>query len=525
MKNNIHAHRILIIDFGSQYTQLIARRVREIGVYCEIWPYDNCEEQIKKQKPLGLILSGGPETVTGDDTPRAPSVVFELGVPILGICYGMQTMAQQLGGRVESSDKHEYGYAKVRAHNHSRLLKDIEDHTTPEGYGMLDVWMSHGDRVTELPENFVKICSTENAPLAGMADEERQYYGIQFHPEVTHTTQGGKVLTRFVREICGCDAFWNPSNIIEDSINQMKDQIGDGKVVLGLSGGVDSSVVAAVLHKAIGDRLTCIFVDNGLLRLNEGDEVMSTFAEHMGVTVIRVDAESRFLAALSGVADPEKKRKIIGNLFIEIFEEEAGKLRDVDFLAQGTIYPDVIESAGAASGKAHVIKSHHNVGGLPEHMRLKLVEPLRELFKDEVRRVGDELGLPEKMVYRHPFPGPGLGVRILGEVKKEYADILRQADAIYIDELRHAGLYDSVSQAFVVFLPVKSVGVVGDARRYEYVVTLRAVKTIDFMTANFAHLPFDFLEHVSRRIINEVSGVSRVAYDISSKPPGTIEWE
>lgn len=525
MTNNIHAHRILIIDFGSQYTQLIARRVREIGVYCEIWPYDNCEEQIKKQKPLGLILSGGPETVTGDDTPRAPSVVFELGVPILGICYGMQTMAQQLGGRVESSDKHEYGYAKVRAHNHSRLLKDIEDHTTPEGYGMLDVWMSHGDRVTELPENFVKICSTENAPLAGMADEERQYYGIQFHPEVTHTTQGVKVLTRFVREICGCDALWNPSNIIEDSINQMKDQIGDGKVVLGLSGGVDSSVVAALLHKAIGDRLTCIFVDNGLLRLNEGDEVMSTFAEHMGVKVIRVDAESRFLAALSSVADPEKKRKIIGNLFIEIFEEEAGKLRDVDFLAQGTIYPDVIESAGAASGKAHVIKSHHNVGGLPEHMRLKLVEPLRELFKDEVRRVGDELGLPKKMVYRHPFPGPGLGVRILGEVKKEYADILRHADAIYIDELRKAELYDEVSQAFAVFLPVKSVGVVGDARRYEYVVTLRAVRTIDFMTANFAHLPFEFLENVSRRIINEVSGVSRVAYDISSKPPATIEWE
>ena len=525
MKNNIHAHRILIIDFGSQYTQLIARRVREIGVYCEIWPYDNCEEQIKKQKPLGLILSGGPETVTGDDTPRAPSVVFELGVPILGICYGMQTMAQQLGGRVESSDKHEYGYAKVRAHNHSRLLKDIEDHTTPEGYGMLDVWMSHGDRVTELPENFIKICSTENAPLAGMADEDRQYYGIQFHPEVTHTTQGGKVLERFVCEICGCDALWNPSNIIEDSINQMKEQIGDGRVVLGLSGGVDSSVVAALLHKAIEDRLTCIFVDNGLLRLNEGDEVMSTFAEHMGVKVIRVDSESRFLAALSGETDPEKKRKIIGNLFIEIFEEEAGKLRDVDFLAQGTIYPDVIESAGAASGKAHVIKSHHNVGGLPDHMSLKLVEPLRELFKDEVRRVGDELGLPKKMVYRHPFPGPGLGVRILGEVKKEYVDILRQADVIYIDELRKADLYDSVSQAFSVFLPVKSVGVVGDARRYEYVVTLRAVKTIDFMTANFAHLPFDFLENVSRRIINEVSGVSRVAYDISSKPPGTIEWE
>jgi GMP synthase (glutamine-hydrolysing) len=525
MKNNIHAHRILIIDFGSQYTQLIARRVREIGVYCEIWPYDNCEEQIKKQKPLGLILSGGPETVTGDDTPRAPSVVFELGVPILGICYGMQTMAQQLGGRVESSDKHEYGYAKVRAHNHSRLLKDIEDHTTPEGYGMLDVWMSHGDRVTELPENFVKICSTENAPLAGMADEDRQYYGIQFHPEVTHTTQGVKVLARFVREICGCDALWNPSNIIEDSINQMKDQIGDGKVVLGLSGGVDSSVVAALLHKAIGGRLTCIFVDNGLLRLNEGDEVMSTFAEHMGVKVIRVDAESRFLAALSGEADPEKKRKIIGNLFIEIFEEEAGKLRDVHFLAQGTIYPDVIESAGAASGKAHVIKSHHNVGGLPEHMRLKLVEPLRELFKDEVRRVGDELGLPKKMVYRHPFPGPGLAIRIPGEITKEKIKILQDADDIYIKAIKIAGLYNDIWQAFSVLLPVKTVGVMGDQRTYEYVLALRAVTASDGMTADYYHFTHEFLSKVSTKIVNEVRGVNRVVYDVTSKPPSTIEWE
>jgi GMP synthase (glutamine-hydrolysing) len=525
MTTDIHAHRILIIDFGSQYTQLIARRVREIGVYCEIWPYDNCEEQIGLQKPRGIILSGGPETVTGDDTPRAPQAVFDLGVPILGICYGMQTMAAQLGGRVESSDKHEYGYAQVRARGHSELLRNIEDHTTEQGWGMLDVWMSHGDRVSELPPGFHVICETDNAPLAGMADEERHYYGIQFHPEVTHTRQGGRILERFVREICGCDALWNPSNIIDDSIAQMREQIGAGRVVLGLSGGVDSSVVAAMLHQAVGDRLTCIFVDNGLLRLGEGDQVMATFAQHMGVKVIRVDAEDRFLKALKGMSDPEQKRKIIGNLFIDIFEEEAGKLEDVRFLAQGTIYPDVIESAGAASGKAHVIKSHHNVGGLPEYMKLELVEPLRELFKDEVRKVGVELGLPSDMIYRHPFPGPGLGVRILGEVQKGYADILRQADHIYIEELRRAGLYDEVSQAFAVFLPVKSVGVVGDARRYEYVVSLRAVKTIDFMTASFAHLPFEFLETVSRRIINEVSGVSRVAYDISSKPPATIEWE
>ena len=525
MSTDIHAHRILIIDFGSQYTQLIARRVREIGVYCEIWPYDNCEEQIKLQRPRGIILSGGPETVTGDDTPRAPQAVFDAGVPVLGICYGMQTMAAQLGGAVESSDKHEYGYAQVRARGHSELLRDIEDHTTEQGWGMLDVWMSHGDRVAELPQGFSVICETDNAPLAGMADESRHYYGIQFHPEVTHTRQGGRILERFVCDISGCEALWNPSNIIDDSIAQMREQVGSDQVVLGLSGGVDSSVVAALLHRAIGDRLTCIFVDNGLLRLHEGDQVMATFAQHMGVKVIRVDAEDRFLKALKGVSDPEQKRKIIGNLFVDIFEEEAGKLEDVGYLAQGTIYPDVIESAGAASGKAHVIKSHHNVGGLPDYMKLKLVEPLRELFKDEVRKIGVELGLPSDMVYRHPFPGPGLGVRILGEVNKEYADILRQADHIYIEELRKADLYDEVSQAFTVFLPVKSVGVVGDARRYEYVVTLRAVKTIDFMTASFAHLPFEFLETVSRRIINEVSGVSRVAYDISSKPPATIEWE
>jgi GMP synthase (glutamine-hydrolysing) len=522
---DIHAHRILILDFGSQYTQLIARRVREAGVFCEIYPYDNAEAAIAEHRPTGVILSGGPETVTAEDTPRAPQQVFELGVPVLGICYGMQTMAAQLGGRVASSDTHEYGYAQVRARGHSVLLRDIEDHTSPEGYGLLDVWMSHGDRVEELPAGFTAIATTDNAPLAGMADESRRFYGLQFHPEVTHTRQGQRIIKRFLFEICGCEALWTSGQIIDDSIRQVRESVGDGKVLLGLSGGVDSSVVAALLHRAIGDQLTCVFVDNGLLRLHEGDQVMATFAQHMGVRVIRVDAEARFLAALEGVADPEKKRKIIGNLFIEIFEEEATKLTGVDWLAQGTIYPDVIESAGAKSGKAHVIKSHHNVGGLPEHMKLKLIEPLRELFKDEVRRIGVELGLPYDMVYRHPFPGPGLGVRILGEVKKAFADILRQADHIYIEELRRHDLYDKTSQAFAVFLPVKSVGVVGDARRYEYVVTLRAVETIDFMTARFAHLPFEFLEEVSRRIINEVPGVSRVAYDISSKPPATIEWE
>jgi GMP synthase (glutamine-hydrolysing) len=525
MSTDIHAHSVLIIDFGSQYTQLIARRVREAGVYCEIWPYDHCEGPMAALQPRGIVLSGGPETVTGEDPPRAPQRVFELGVPVLGICYGMQTMAAQLGGQVAAADKHEYGYAQVRARGHSRLLRDIEDHTSPEGWGLLDVWMSHGDRVEELPPGFIAICTTDNAPLAGMADEARDFYGLQFHPEVTHTRQGGRILDRFLFDICGCEALWNPSNIIDDSIGRMREQIGSGRVLLGLSGGVDSSVVAAMLHRAVGERLVCIFVDNGLLRLHEGDQVMATFAEHMGVNVVRVNAEDRFLKGLKGVSDPEQKRKIIGNLFIDIFEEEAAKLDDVAFLAQGTIYPDVVESAGAASGKAHVIKSHHNVGGLPAYMKLGLIEPLRELFKDEVRKVGVELGLPYEMIYRHPFPGPGLGVRILGEVTKPYADMLRRADAIFIDELRSAGLYDEVSQAFAVFLPVKSVGVVGDARRYEHVVTLRAVTTVDFMTASFAHLPFDFLERVSSRIINEVSGVSRVTYDISSKPPATIEWE
>ncbi len=522
---NIHDHRILILDFGSQYTQLIARRVREAGVYCELHPYDMDEAAIRAFNPRGVILSGGPESVTLESTPRAPQVVFELGVPVLGICYGMQTMAAQLGGAVESSAHREFGYAQVRARGHSRLLRDIEDHTTPEGYGILDVWMSHGDRVMRLPDGFKMIASTEAAPLAGMADETRGFYGLQFHPEVTHTRQGARILQRFVLDICGCAALWTMGNIINDSIRLVHEQVGSDEVLLALSGGVDSSVVAALLHKALGDQLTCVFVDNGLLRLNEGDQVMATFAQHMGIKVIRVNAEQRFMDALKGEADPEKKRKIIGNLFVEIFEEEAAKLTNVQWLAQGTIYPDVIESAGAKTGKAHVIKTHHNVGGLPADMRLKLIEPLRELFKDEVRRLGVELGLPFDMVYRHPFPGPGLGVRILGEVKKEYADLLRGADAIFIEELRKNDLYNKVSQAFAVFLPVKSVGVMGDGRRYDYVVALRAVETIDFMTAHWAHLPYEVLGVISNRIINEVPGISRITYDISGKPPATIEWE
>jgi GMP synthase (glutamine-hydrolysing) len=522
---NIHTDKILILDFGSQYTQLIARRIREIGVYSEIFSCDCSADEIKRFAPKGIILSGGPETVTSEDTPRAPQVVFEAGVPVLGICYGLQTMTEQLGGKVESSHHREFGYAQIRARGHSKLLIDIEDHVSPEGYGLLDVWMSHGDRVTELPEGFKLIASSEGAPIAGIADEEKNFYGLQFHPEVTHTKQGGRILSRFVLEICGCEALWTADNIIEDSIQAVRAKVGSDQVILGLSGGVDSSVVAALLHKAIGDQLTCVFVDTGLLRLNEGDQVMAMFAEHMGIKVIRVDAEPRYMAALSGVADPEQKRKIIGSLFIDIFDEEAGKLTDAKWLAQGTIYPDVIESAGAKSGKAHLIKSHHNVGGLPENMTLKLVEPLRELFKDEVRKLGLELGLPADMIHRHPFPGPGLGVRILGEVKKEYANLLRRADAIFIEELYRHDLYQQVSQAFAVFLPVKSVGVMGDGRRYDYVVALRAVETIDFMTARWAHLPYDFLDLVSRRIINEVPGISRVTYDISGKPPATIEWE
>lgn len=522
---NIHAQRILILDFGSQYTQLIARRVREAGVYCEIHAYDMDAAAITDFQPQGVILSGGPESVQDSPHIRAPQRVFELGVPVLGICYGMQTMAAQLGGAVGASAHREYGYAQVRARGHSNLLRDIEDHVSAEGYGLLDVWMSHGDRVETLPPGFKVIASTDSAPQAGMADEERHFYGLQFHPEVTHTSQGKRILDRFVHEICGCEMLWTPANIIEDSIQTVRKQVGDEEVLLGLSGGVDSSVVAALLHRAIGDKLTCVFVDNGLLRLNEAEQVMNTFARHMGVKVIHINAEARFLNALQGVDDPEKKRKIIGNLFIDVFEEEAAKLQNAKWLAQGTIYPDVIESAGAKSGKAHVIKSHHNVGGLPDYMKLKLVEPLRELFKDEVRKLGVELGLPAEMVYRHPFPGPGLGVRILGEVRKDYADILRQADAIFIEELYKNDWYDKVSQAFAVFLPVKSVGVTGDARHYDYVVSLRAVQTIDFMTAKWARLPYELLESISSRIINEVKGISRVAYDISGKPPATIEWE
>ncbi|WP_212631693.1 glutamine-hydrolyzing GMP synthase [Pseudomonas sp. KB-10] len=522
---DIHAHRILILDFGSQYTQLIARRVREIGVYCELHPWDMSDEDIRAFAPRGIILAGGPESVHEAGSPRAPQAVFDLNVPILGICYGMQTMAEQLGGKVEGSDLREFGYARVDVVGKSQLLTGIEDHVDADGVFGLDVWMSHGDKVTRLPEGFHILASTPSCPIAAMCDDTRHYYGVQFHPEVTHTKQGGRILSRFVLEISGCEALWTPANIVEDAVAAVRAQVGDANVLLGLSGGVDSSVVAALLHKAIGDQLTCVFVDNGLLRLHEGDQVMAMFAENMGVKVIRANAEEQFLSNLAGEADPEKKRKIIGRTFIDVFDAEASKLDNIQFLAQGTIYPDVIESAGAKSGKAHVIKSHHNVGGLPEEMNLKLVEPLRELFKDEVRKIGLELGLPYDMVYRHPFPGPGLGVRILGEVKKEYADLLRRADHIFIEELRKADWYHKTSQAFVVFQPVKSVGVVGDGRRYAWVVALRAVETVDFMTARWAHLPYELLETVSGRIINEIEGISRVTYDVSSKPPATIEWE
>ena len=522
---DIHADRILILDFGAQYTQLIARRVRECGVYCEIHPWDLREEQVRAFAPRGIVLSGGPESVTDQEPPRAPAAVFTLGVPVLGICYGMQTMAQQLGGRVAPATAREFGYAEVTATGTCRLLDEIEDRRDDAGRRVLDVWMSHGDRVELLPPGFSAAAATGHAPLAAMSDEARRFYGVQFHPEVTHTRQGARILERFVREICGCDARWSVGNIIDDAIERVRSQVGTGRVLLGLSGGVDSSVVAALLHRAIGSQLVCVFVDHGLLRLGEADQVMQTFAGHLGVKVIRVDAAARFLRALAGVADPEAKRKIIGRVFIEVFEEQARKLEGIAFLAQGTIYPDVIESAGARTGKAHVIKSHHNVGGLPPDMHLKLVEPLRELFKDEVRRLGLELGLPREMVYRHPFPGPGLGVRILGEVREEYAQLLRKADAIYIEELRKHDLYDRTSQAFAVFLPVRSVAVMGDGRRYDYVIALRAVETVDFMTAHWARLPYDFLDHVSRRIVNEVQGISRVVYDISGKPPATIEWE
>ena len=522
---DIHADRVLILDFGSQYTQLIARRIRDLGVYSEIHSCDASAENIRAFKPKAVILSGGPESVYDVKGPQVPGVVFDLNVPLLGVCYGMQAMAEQLGGQVEGSDHREFGAAQVRPTGASRLLDGLEDNRNAAGQRVLDVWMSHGDRVTAVPPGFKVIAASDNAPLAAMADEARGWYALQFHPEVTHTLQGGELLRRFVHEIAGCASSWETGNIIEDSVVRIRAQVAKDKVLLGLSGGVDSSVLAALLHKAIGTQLICVFVDHGLLRLGEGDQVMATFAEHMGVRVIRVDAEQRFLEALKGEVDPEKKRKIIGRMFIEVFDEESAKLQDVKWLAQGTIYPDVIESAGTKGGKAHVIKSHHNVGGLPETMKLKLLEPLRELFKDEVRKLGVELGLPKSMVYRHPFPGPGLGVRILGEVRKPYADLLRRADAVFIEELRTHDLYDKVSQAFAVFLPVRSVGVMGDGRRYDFVIALRAVETIDFMTARWARLPYDFLDRVAHRVINEVAGISRVVYDISGKPPATIEWE
>jgi GMP synthase (glutamine-hydrolysing) len=521
---NIHAHKILILDFGSQYTQLIARRVREAGVYCEIYAWDCGAEAIKEFSPRGIILSGGPESVTDQQGPRADRLVFDLGVPVLGICYGMQTMAEQFGGKVASSNVREFGYARVQALGDAELLRDIVDHEDVSGR-YLDVWMSHGDKVTQLPPGFSVMAATDSCPIAGMCHEDKKLYAVQFHPETTHTRQGARLFTRFINDICGCEPLWTAANIVEDALISVRKKVGGDKVILGLSGGVDSSVVAALLHRAIGDQLTCVFVDNGLLRKNEGNAVMAMFAEHMGVKVIRVDAEQLFLGKLAGVSEPEQKRKIIGNTFIEIFDAEATRLEGVKWLAQGTIYPDVIESAASNHGKAHVIKSHHNVGGLPDDMAFELIEPLRELFKDEVRKIGLELGLPYDMVYRHPFPGPGLGVRILGEVKKQYADLLREADAVFIEELHNSGWYHKVSQAFTVFLPVKSVGVVGDSRRYEYVVSLRAVETIDFMTARWAHLPYELLEKVSNRIINEISGISRVTYDVSSKPPATIEWE
>ena len=521
----VRHEKILILDFGSQYTQLIARRVRELRVYCELHPCDASSDFIREFQPSGIILSGGPASVWEESTPRAPDVVFSLGVPVLGICYGMQTMAAQLGGRVEMGRVREFGYAEVRARGQTALLRDIQYRVNADGHGLLDVWMSHGDKVIEMPPGFKLMAGNAACPIAGMADEQRRFYGVQFHPEVTHTLQGKALLERFVIGICGLNGDWNMPDYVEEAISRIRGEVGDDEVVLGLSGGVDSSVAAALIFRAIGQQLTCVFVDNGLLRLNEAEQVMATFASNLGVKVVHVDARDQFMGHLAGVTDPEHKRKIIGREFIEVFQAEAAKLRQVRWLAQGTIYPDVIESAGAKTKKAHTIKSHHNVGGLPDTLKLKLLEPLRELFKDEVRELGLTLGLPREMVFRHPFPGPGLGVRILGEVKAGYADLLREADAIFIDELRAAGWYDKTAQAFAVFLPVKSVGVMGDGRTYDYVVALRAVQTTDFMTAHWAELPYSLLAKISNRIINEVRGISRVVYDISGKPPATIEWE
>ncbi len=517
--------RILILDFGAQYTQLIARRVREASVYCEIHPYDVAEEFVRGFGAKGVILSGSHLSAYDPDAGKAPQAVFELGVPVLGICYGMQTMAQQLGGRVEAGKVREFGYAEVRARGHTKLLDGIEDRRTSEGHGMLKVWMSHGDKVVDLPPGFKVMASTDSCPIAGMADEARRFYAVQFHPEVTHTLQGTKLLRRFVRDIAGCKGDWTMPQLAFELTERIRQQVGSEEVILGLSGGVDSSVAAALIHKAIGDQLTCVFVDHGLLRLDEAKQVMDTFAKHMHVKVVHVDASADFFDALKGVADPEAKRKIIGKHFVEVFQREAKKVRNARWLAQGTIYPDVIESAGAKTKKAKTIKSHHNVGGLPETLHLKLLEPLRELFKDEVRELGLELGLPREMVFRHPFPGPGLGVRILGAIEKPYVELLQRADHIFIEELRNSGWYDKTAQAFAVFLPVKSVGVMGDGRTYEYVVALRAVQTTDFMTADWAPLPHELLARVSTRIINEVRGINRVTYDISSKPPATIEWE
>lgn len=522
---DIHAARILILDFGSQYTQIIGRRIRDIGVFSEIHSCNMSSEKIKAFRPSGIILSGGPESVIETGTVRAPEIVFQLGCPILGICYGLQTMAVQLGGQVVQGKHREFGYTQVKLRNHSPLLDGIEDHVGHDSGSLIDVWMSHGDHVSVLPPKFHIIASSDSCEIIGMADVDRQYYGLQFHPEVTHTRQGLRILERFVLDICGCKRVWTTKNIIQDSINKIKQDVGQSNVILGLSGGVDSSVVAALLHQAIGKQLTCILIDTGLLRENEASDVQRVFSKHMGVKLITVHAEERFFSALKGVIDPEDKRKIVGKLFIEIFEEQAKKIKNVKWLAQGTIYPDVVESAGIGAGRARMIKSHHNVGGLPKDMSLKLLEPLRELFKDEVIKMGIELGLSSDLVYRHAFPGPGLAVRILGEVKKEFADILRRADAILIDELHKSGLYYKVSKAFVVFLPVKSVGVLGDARHYDHVVAIRAVETVDYMTAHCARLPHKFLEKVSNRITNEVSGISRVVYDLSSKPPATIEWE